>query len=203
MPKFFTSKGPKVRFTAAEPAAPQSWTRKHLRVKVPYSLRGQRKLILTKLKEAMNATGLSKHVRFWSLIGTSRLELYIARDALPAVDAIVNECPDLVYVDYSPSAEAADSTARDFVRQATIQRLGHLLSHAPFALLRECILDGYDSDIQDAALAFCQTLNDSRATKTQAAVPVNRMTIPSNSPTNVTAILSPTTMNATPSTHES
>ena len=106
----------------------------------------------------MKATGLAQHVRFRSLIGASHLELYIARDALDTVNTIVNDCPDLRYVDRNPAEEAVNPAAHNQVRNATIHRFGHFYHHAPFALLRESILEGYPPDIQEAAIAFSATL---------------------------------------------
>ena len=57
------------------------------------------------------------------------------------------------------------SDAADFVRNATVQRLGHLLAKARFQNLKKCIIHGYDERIKQEATSFAQTLG---AVATQA-----------------------------------
>jgi hypothetical protein len=100
-----------------------------------------------KLLENINIRPLVKQI---SLIGRSTVELYIAEINLLKVDEKIKA------ISFDPTQIPPDSTFD--LKEATVRRLGRLLAKTDWKNLQNCILRGYQEDIQEKAMIYAKNI---------------------------------------------
>lgn len=148
-------------FTAREDKPPTIFRRLYVQMNLSANDRTDtRKHRFDIVRRFLSLNDLKGHVRDFSMIGKSIVEMYVAEPAFDGLKRKLIELKAPVLVDFEPMSQDVKGRPAMDCRSAIVSRLAALYCRNSLKGMRECILDGYPELIRIEAVKRAEELNE-------------------------------------------